>query len=405
MIDRKLQEFESFSKRFNEFDTTPGNRKTVKGFLAHHSAKGSAPRTKAFYLRSLLLLLGSLNKDFKKISKSDFEKFQAKLKAGECGHLSSVTMLHVNASIKSFFRWLYDGVEPDTTKWLRLNSKKDKKRKLPEDLLTYKDVLALINAGNSVQDKAMMAVAYESAARPEEFFNLRLKDVLFDKYGATVRVDGKTGMRRIRLINSAVYLQQWFELHPDRDNPVSPLWVRVFATSHVPYSSRVMERVLRRITKKAKLKKRVYPYIFRHSRLTELAKNLSEQELKIFAGWEQDSSMAATYVHLSGADIDNKLLAINGIEEFAEIVKDNPLHPKACVRCKEKNPPTAKFCHKCSMVLDLNTALELEEFKEKDADALMVYLQQTQEQFNEALNRLQKLKNEAKTPSEPIKAQ
>jgi len=41
--------------------------------------------------------------------------------------------------------------------------------------------------------------------------------------------------------------------------------------------------------------------------MTELARVLTEQELKVVAGWAKDSRMAAVYVHLPGRDAEMAL--------------------------------------------------------------------------------------------------
>ena len=50
--------------------------------------------------------------------------------------------------------------------------------------------------------------------------------------------------------------------------------------------------------------------MFRHSAATRDARYLIESELKLKYGWSGGSQMAQVYVHRSGADLDNKLLAV-----------------------------------------------------------------------------------------------
>ncbi|MCP8309920.1 MAG: hypothetical protein L6N94_00245 [Candidatus Methylarchaceae archaeon HK01M] len=45
------------------------------------------------------------------------------------------------------------------------------------------------------------------------------------------------------------------------------------------------------------------------SRLTEYANVLNDQQLKRFAGWRPNSSIANWYIFLSGRDINSKLLS------------------------------------------------------------------------------------------------
>jgi len=70
--------------------------------------------------------------------------------------------------------------------------------------------------------------------------------------------------------------------------------------------------------------------------------------------------MPATYIHLSGDDVEKKLLASYGIIED-EIKKEKlELKPIECPRCKTLNPHDSKYCSSCSMVLDLKTAVKLD---------------------------------------------
>ena len=67
--------------------------------------------------------------------------------------------------------------------------------------------------------------AYESACRPHEFLGLRKSDIAFDDYGAILYVrKGKTGARRIRVVEAAPLLANWIENHPLKDKD-APLWV------------------------------------------------------------------------------------------------------------------------------------------------------------------------------------
>jgi len=115
------------------------------------------------------------------------------------------------------------------------------------------------------------------------------------------------------------------------------------------------------LTEKAGIKKKVHPHAFRHGKLTDLAKRgFNEMELRIFAGWEKSSAMPATYLHLSGADIEKKILQKNGIIEDDTRETEEKLKPVECPRCKTKNPVGAKYCMTCSLVLDQATAIEME---------------------------------------------
>ncbi len=175
------------------------------------------------------------------------------------------------------------------------------------------------------------------------------------------------------------------------------MWYNLRGIKWAQIDRQTLERILDRTAHKAGFKKNIYPHLFRHSRLTELAPKIPEQALKAFAGWGQDSRMAAVYIHMSNKHVDDALAKAHGIELDEETIEDK-LAPKNCPRCKEKNPSTAKFCFKCSMILDIKTALELQETKEKDDQTVktmverMVKMQQTMKDLFEEIDDLREQK-------------
>ncbi|RLG58503.1 hypothetical protein DRN86_05535 [Candidatus Geothermarchaeota archaeon] len=267
----------------------------------------------AFVLRDLAVFVG---KPFEEVTKEDLVKFFAYLR-GEKG-FKETTLTFYAAAIKRFFKWLNRGSPPEAVKWIKTTLKN---RKLPvessSDLITREDLKKLIAVADDPRDKAIIAVLYESACRASEFLSLKVKDVVFDEYGAVLIVKGKTGMRRVRLIESARLLKEWINKHPARNNPNAPLWI---SARGKPLSHSSLLTIIKKLAGKAGLSKRVYPHLFRHSRLTELAKYLTEHELKVYAGWTQASRMAAVYVHLSGSDLDGKILRIYREGELTSIL-------------------------------------------------------------------------------------
>jgi len=76
--------------------------------------------------------------------------------------------------------------------------------------------------------------------------------------------------------------------------------------------------------------------------------------------------MAATYVHLSGRDVDSALLKLHGLAKD-EKKEEDTLKIKICPRCQEKNDPISRFCKKCASPLSIGIALEVEDkTKEKE---------------------------------------
>ncbi len=147
------------------------------------------------------------------------------------------------------------------------------KKKLPNEVLTEDEVKRMIDAAENLRDKAMIAVLYESGTRRGEFMNLRIRDVVFDDYGAVIKVKGKTGERRIRLVSSVPYLLRYIDVHPQKDDPNAHLWVKMgYPGKGEPVNYNTFSAQLKKIAKKAGIKKRIHMHLFRHSRATILGK-------------------------------------------------------------------------------------------------------------------------------------
>ncbi|MHA1333088.1 MAG: hypothetical protein ACTSPL_03325 [Candidatus Odinarchaeia archaeon] len=127
--------------------------------------------------------------------------------------------------------------------------------------------------------------------------------------------------------------------------------------SRLSYTS--LSKILKKTAWKAGVKKRVYPHKFRHSKLTELAKDLTEFQLVQFAGWVQDTRMAVTYVYLSGRDLDAATLEKYGLTD-GKNDEENKVRHRVCPRCEVINDFEAKFCIRCGLALDIKEAYKLE---------------------------------------------
>jgi len=234
-------------------------------------------------------------------------------------------------------------------------------------------------------------VLYESGCRIGEMLSLNIRNVQFDDYGATLTVDGKTGMRRVRIIASASALAAWISIHPLRSNIDAPLWVSLGTNSRdLPLGYTSACSLLRNLASAAHVSKRIYPHLFRHSRATRLANHLTEAQLKQHFGWVQGSDMAATYVHLSGRDVDRALFKLNGIGVSEADDKESFSSP-VCPRCKERSSPDSKFCAQCGLCLDVKTAVAVDEAREK-ADRLMAELIKRPEVLEQMLKAVELIK-------------
>ena len=189
-------------------------------------------------------------------------------------------------------------------------------------------------------------------------------------------------------------------LHPSRLDPESPLWTSFgSAGSKKPLEYYAFRKMLSVTASRAKISKRVNPHSFRHARASNLANVLTEAQMKEYLGWVGDSRMASTYVHLSGRNIDNALLKLNGIKTEDEVNnEEHTLRIKTCLRCQESNSPTSGFCSRCGCPLDVRTAMLLHE-EESKTDNVMDWLTEDPEYKELVRSKLRKMAMATLTPS------
>ncbi|MBN2489061.1 MAG: tyrosine-type recombinase/integrase [Methanosarcinaceae archaeon] len=295
------------------------------------------------------------NKDADRITNTDIEKYILHRRKNN----KPATVHNDIIAIRSFYKWL----KPENGFFENIRTRNPKNNLPVDELVVQDDVKELLAACNKQRDRAIVMLLWDSAVRISEGVGLNVGNVQFDKYGAVVIVQGKTGMRRIRLIDSVPDLQLWINQHPQRDDHNAPLFItdRKYNGKYKRLDNHTINNMLLGTAERAGIKKRVHPHALRHGRLTELSKQgFSEMELRIFAGWTKESNMPATYIHLSGGDLENKILASRGIIEDKNKAKQEELKPIECPRCKTRNPYDSKFCSQCSLILDQKLAETLD---------------------------------------------
>ncbi len=374
-------------EKINQSIISPRNKELILNFYREELLCGVSKPRQYKYLYTLERLARELKKDFETAAKDDIIDIIAFL---ENSKFSEWSKHDYKVVLKIFYRWLRRTDEyPPEVKWIKTTVKNS--HLLPEEILTEEEIKRIAESAVSLRDKAFILVLYESGCRIGEILTLCIRNVQFDDYGAVLIVSGKTGDRRVRIMASAPKLAAWLENHPLKSDPDAPLWVNFSTNNHhgsLGYSA--TKEMLTDTAKRAGIKKRIYPHLFRHSRATFLARHLTESQLKQHFGWVQASDMASTYVHLSGRDVDSALFKLQGINvESRE--KEAVLKVMSCPKCSQSNSPTSKFCMRCGSPLDVETAMKIDEMR-GNADRLMSILIDHPDVLNLIMNRLRKLK-------------
>lgn len=344
-----------YSKRFYEDSgVSEGNKLAVREFIRLIEAEGlSEMRVRKYY--SFLHTLLRLEPGFV-LGSRDTEALQNLVRKINASGYAEWSKSDLKVLLKKFYKTMNGGVLPSELNFFSTSVKR-KDRKLPEDMLSDSEVEAMVRACKSPRDAALISLLNESGMRIGELSGLRLKHLKFDEYGVVVTIpEGKTGSRRIRLVDCELFLTNWLAVHPcpGRD---SPLFVNIEHSRRgemMRYES--IRKVLKNVAVRARVPvEKVNPHNFRHTAATRLAQVLTEFQLCQYFGWVIGSDIPSIYVHLSGKNLDDKILEIHGLK------KRDKLEPRKCFRCRSMNPPAANFCSVCKAPLSLEVALASEE--------------------------------------------
>jgi integrase len=387
--------------RLIERQVSQYNAKLIQSYDQYVIRLSLAKATRLKHLQIILNLTRFVGKNWNDVTKEDIDNLVLKVVEtyGDATGRETNTTYDHKKILKIFFRWTRLGSrdfkqvgDPPETKDVRMRPVKN--QLVREDLITKEEYKKLILAADkNPRAKALIAVHYEAGTRPGEILSLQLKHVKFDKFGAIISVDGKTGPRKIRLLKSIPYLKEWINVHPMRNNNDAPLWIQVEGRSYgLPLNYTGTKQLLERLCRKAGIEKRITLNLFRHTTATSLANSLPESLLRKRQGWTASSKMPERYVHLIDEDLDEAYLRLHGIikeDKSKDIQEDLPIK---CGLCGGINMPLNKICSECSRPLDLETAIQEEEKEQKVKESLDAEIKRQGQAIEYLLSEFQKIK-------------
>ncbi|MFC7007745.1 tyrosine-type recombinase/integrase [Halalkalicoccus salilacus] len=364
------------------------NKELILDYKRDQVLNGLSEATLLRNTQRLKILAQQADKPFDEMGKSDVKNLIVWIHDQE---YTNETIDTYKTVIKTFWGWLKDanrGDAPEEVKWIQL-SNGNGNGTLPKDLLTKDEVKAQIAAAKNPRDKALISMLYETGARIGELIDLTVGDIEDRKHGKKVVINGKTGSRRLPLVESVPHINNWLNKHPNPEKG-APLWCKIQqGAADEPLGYRyIREKILKKNMERAEVDKPSNPHHYRHSRASYLATEMTEAQLCAWFGWVQGSNVPARYVHLSGRDIDDAYDQMHGLYEPDED-EDEP-NVVECPRCQELNESDAAFCMRCGFALDQETAAELQERVESD---IKQDYRETDPSDEETMDRLKTLDN------------
>jgi integrase len=277
---------------------------------------------------SLLQFLDIIEKPIDKINLDDVREFNAVL--GKSGR-TPYTMNGTKAHIKRFLRHIFkDWSERfDNFKSLKQSSHAFNEEKINEGtLLTKKDIEIIISKEPDLMKKTFFICLYESGLRPKELRLLKWKNINFNIDGDITQFNifaTKTSKARAVYVKESTHylklLEQnnigdyIFHSRESKDNPISEVTAFVWIRELGKY-----------------IDKKIFPYLLRHSRATELYKSMPSKIAQKFMGHGAD--MSDIYSHMSSQDVKDAM--VKSVYKFKDLKPEEENELKRQIEAQNK---------------------------------------------------------------------
>lgn len=280
---------ETAQEKVMQADINKTNKEYIKEYDQFQYIKGVGFYRRKKCLAVLLEIAIVIEINFKKITQDELIVYLEYLDERD---IKTVTKSDYKKILKAFYNYLYDGKQPRFIKELKTNLRSE----TGSEMLDDEELEALRNVKiKDTGDKAYIELLTEGGCRMSEYLNLTKTDVIFDKIGAILKVNGKTGARPVRIFRSVKVLKTAIK--------------HMVGEYIFPKSIRYYEKLIKSVAKKAGIKKRVYPHLFRHIVTTNLRRaEVPDFVIKRQLGWSVRSKMLDNYNHPTQDMIDEALI-------------------------------------------------------------------------------------------------
>ena len=264
-------------KRINKENLSLENKQILTELYQYLFVKGISEIRIVRIINSLLIIAREY--DLTKLNEQEVIRIIYNLKIGK---YKDETIKTYFVSLKHLFKYQHRTLNIDI----------HFRREYKTDYLSFNDITNILKLIDNDDYRIFTMFLYDTACRPSEAFSITLSDIKeYEKY-IEFKVIGKTGERIIYSTIFQKYIKQYIKKQKEQHNKF------LFNISYDYYT----RKLLKKIQKILGLNK-LYPYLFRHSRITDLANSLTEQQMKKLFGWSPSSSMLDYYIKKEGVKI------------------------------------------------------------------------------------------------------
>ncbi len=254
----------------------------IEKFQTELKLRGFSPMTIRNYTFFVNKLVNYSNKKTEELNEDDVKKYIGSLIETK----SKNTAMLAFAAIKFFFA--------EILKKEIKNIKIPKKDKNLPEVLTKEEVKKLIDAAETKKSKLIVSLLYSSGLRVSELVNLKPEDINFEDKIGKVR-KGKGSKDRIFILSEKI-ANEIKEYLKKRNNAY------VFSESK-PLTTRNIQKIVKNLSKKAGINRKVSPHTLRHSFATHLLENGTDiRKIQVLLG-HANLNTTQIYSHVSSAEL------------------------------------------------------------------------------------------------------
>ena len=271
-----------------------------------------------------------------------------------------------------------------------------------EDLITQDELAALFGAAEHPRDRCLLALPLATFQRNAALRALRLKDIHIPGASQTGYIalnDDADGQKRATgkrpLTWATAYVEKWLEVHPRSDDPEAPLLCVIGNSGNAERGAPLSRdasynKRLRTLAERARLPEERYrtntgrkettigAHLLRHTGITRagLSEKFSDQVIKQWAGWTEDSDRLRDYMHLTDDDVLAAAAVAYG-DDNAEAELAHRPEPGNCDRCGHATEAWMRACPNCTMLLTPEAGLLSESLDDVHEEATEAAIEST----------------------------
>ncbi len=282
------------------------DKKLINNFLEYCKINSKSETARKGRARTMIQIYDVFEKPLSIITLKNLRDF---LVVVNNSSLSPSTQNDVKSLLKRFLRWHYKNWSKrfDDFRDIKMKDERNHEKINASTMLTEREIEILIRTTEKLRYKALIMLAFESAGRPEELLKLKWNDI--DTENKRVKLYSvKTKRARINeLKESIIHLERYRQEFPFPNVSDSDFVFPTPRNRNKQMTGSAFSGYIKELGKRAGIRKPIWPYLLRHTRLSPLIQELSPKAYVKFAGHSLDTGMYY-YGHLSESKLSAEIM-------------------------------------------------------------------------------------------------